>query len=389
MNKKKKKKDTINESSFLKGLLKKSRRKLIFLWLNIFSCSLYFFYIISDRLGQAYTFFARYNITYFHEKMTILGVWLILIINRIVNHFLFKKYLDIFMNLPKEMSRQSLSILQRLLDNRRFFFTNLFTLVGANCLIPLFSAVFGGPPPGFVIAVDVIWIIGVGIHSFFFNKHQKNFQAVLEETGVRFNLKTLSVVSINQRNQNKVVQSEKNKEVKNTLLEECESLSNKILEKIKDSESLKEKFNYQQIQQQLDNMIQELKNYIKRQSEMQSVFEGQTIEQIREDISKLAEKKQTTANPQLIKQYEYSIQQLVKQKDSLARLIEQKEFLNLKISSGKRDLAQLLIDCTRMEEVVVSQQEDKIKNLEDQIMHFTDQINNLESSYHDLENELI
>lgn len=164
-------------------------------------------------------------------------------------------------------------------------------------------------------------------------------------------------------------------------------IKNSLMKKIGSNQIIKEKID-QNIEQNITNYIDHIRQLILRDEEISGIIETISSADIGKQIDILEKKSASTNNEDLKREYKKSIEKYTRHKDSYEQLLNQKEMIKLKISSSIMSLKQLELDIASMKEIITSEDNYSLRIFEEQSEELNRYINSLKSSYQVLKSEL-
>jgi hypothetical protein len=203
--------------------------------------------------------------------------------------------------------------------------------------------------------------------------------AVAEEKPV----KTRQSVETKVKDSPKVIEPESELE---SLIRQCEQIKSGILKRISRKPELTEKLgdNMEDVIETHLETIRKLKN---RNDQIEQIISHQSYDELTAKIKELELRQDQATVEELKEEYRRSIRQLIRQKNTIIDLMNQKEMNELKVTAAVTSLKQLELDLANMTEILSDQTETSIRVFEERARDLGNYVNNLKTSYRELDKE--
>jgi len=187
--------------------------------------------------------------------------------------------------------------------------------------------------------------------------------------------------------ENKKIVKEKELTEFDKMLKNALSIREKLYKKLKSKDQYQTRYNLDIIQS-IDDFILKIKELINLTTEIDEIIEANSNDEIDAYLIKLKEKLNTTENDELKREYNKSISQHEREKQSLIDLTNQKEIIYLRITNALSSLKQLEIDFTRIKGVVTKENDASVKIFTETSLELSNYVDNIKQSYQNLERTL-
>lgn len=135
----------------------------------------------------------------------------------------------------------------------------------------------------------------------------------------------------------------------------------------------------------LDNYVEQIKMLDQKNRELDQILAGVPMAELEQDLVRLQEKRSATVNEKVLAEYDKSILQIQKQQSSFSELHNEKEIINLRLSSSLSQLRQMEIDLARMKSLSGSEEVASIGMLKDKSSELSQYLEDLRAGYAELE----
>ena len=321
------------------------------------------------------------------------------LINHVGNAFVMNSYKN-KLNKNPEMSIDEYLLIKRDFKNSEGIVGDFLSFFGVNALLYFINVTFS-PEFHWFWFVFGGWGIGLISHFFKFIKDKfivKNELRILRESEY---LKSKEKPEDNDADKKSNIEEkhetikEKDKIKKESrestefekILKNALSIRENLFKKLKSKDQYQTRYNVDIIKN-VDDFIAKIRELIILTDEIDEIIESNSNEDIDTYLIKLNEKLKLTENEELKGEYNKSISQHEKQRQSLADLKNQKEIIYLRITNALSSLKQLEIDFTRIKGVVTKENDASVKIFAETSEELTNYVDNIKKSYQNLEREL-
>lgn len=135
----------------------------------------------------------------------------------------------------------------------------------------------------------------------------------------------------------------------------------------------------------LDAYVKQVTQLAGTSDELSAAIGSIPVHELDTDRARLVERRSAAANPRMQAEYDRSIEQIDRQKQSYAELAAEQEMVELKIGNAVNALRQLQIDVTRMKSMTPAQGEEALVNLRNRTSDLGQYLRDLSKGYDDLE----
>ncbi|HOV13040.1 MAG TPA: adenylate/guanylate cyclase domain-containing protein [Spirochaetota bacterium] len=324
------------------------------------------------------------------------------LVNHVGNAFVMNSYKN-KLNKNPEMSIDQYLLIKRDFKNSEGFVGDFLSFFGVNALLYYINITFS-PQFHWFWFVFGGWGIGLISHFFKFIKDKvivKNELNILKESEyLKSKEENKEKNKENDINENIDIQTDKNEFSKNKkivkekeltefdkMLKNALSIREKLYKKLKSKDQYQTRYNLDIIQS-IDDFILKIKELINLTTEIDEIIEANSNDEIDAYLIKLKEKLNTTENDELKREYNKSISQHEREKQSLIDLTNQKEIIYLRITNALSSLKQLEIDFTRIKGVVTKENDASVKIFTETSLELSNYVDNIKQSYQNLERTL-
>ncbi|MCG8570567.1 MAG: 2TM domain-containing protein [Spirochaetes bacterium] len=318
-----------------------------------------------------------------------LGGWGIGIVAHLFTVFSSNKQLRQLNRIPPTITENQYRLIRKIQKNEEGFIAHLGSYIGVNAFLIMVNVITFGGSFWFVLPM-LGWGIGLVAHSLSaINNHRKLSEKLSNTSFDLTVLKDKGGLDDYQRDKanekaEKVIGKEPEGREYQEYLKQVEFMKDSIIKKIKQSPPLKERLD-EDLEEILNKYYQKLTDLIQRESDINKMIHSISVDQINEEMALMNKKHEESTSKVLKNEYKKSIEQYQKHLHSYQELKNQKEIVNLRISSAMMSLKQLQLDLSNIEEIVTSEENDTIRTLEEKSLDLSRYVQNLKNSYENLD----
>lgn len=268
-------------------------------------------------------------------------------------------------------SRERIKWHRKLWKSRRAFRSHLVSTGMTSALLATINIVTGAAFPWAVIPIG---FMAIGVLSHFPNARAKEaeYQKKLNQLGARLAAEPRLTGQAGPVADGDDLAQEARR-IRDTLVKQIEALPN-------DQGPFDADF-----REMLDTYVHRIEQLTGARNEISSLMEAIPISDLEQDRRQLEAKKGQAKNDRMVQEYQRSIEQIEKQKQSFSELTAEQEMLNLRARTAVNALKQMQIEFARMRSLQPSKEAQALEDLRSRTQDLTQYLRDLREGYAELE----